>query len=294
MQTMAIDLKEEQIRHVLQGIKIPPQPQILVDLQMEQVMPDPDLNQIAKLISQDVGLAGTILKIVNSSVFGLANKITSVQQAVHMLGLNSVVNIVNGISIKSELSDEAIVALNRFWDTATDIAVVSVDIAKQIHYRSPDEAYALGLFHNVGIPLLMEKFPDYLDVMEQAYKLESARIIDAENACYNTNHAVVGYYTAKSWNLPLHICQVIADHHSVSKVLGDSDDSETDIKTLLCILKLAEHICGNYRILGRQQEDHEWQLISEKVLVYLGLGSYDLELMEENFAELGIGQTNYR
>jgi len=57
---MATSLSEEQIRHILQGIKIPPQPQILVDLQMEQAMPDPDLKQIARLVSQDVGLSGTM------------------------------------------------------------------------------------------------------------------------------------------------------------------------------------------------------------------------------------------
>ena len=68
---MARELTEEQIHTILQGIKIPPQPQILVDLQMEQVMPDPDISRIAKLISQDVGLAGTILKVVNSPFYGL-------------------------------------------------------------------------------------------------------------------------------------------------------------------------------------------------------------------------------
>ena len=75
---MANALTQEQIINVLQGIKIPPQPQILVDLQIEQIMPDPDLNSIANLISRDVGLTGTILKVVNSPFYGVTNKITSV------------------------------------------------------------------------------------------------------------------------------------------------------------------------------------------------------------------------
>ena len=45
------DLTEEQVKKILQGISIPPQPQIMVDLQMEQFMPDCDVNSIAKLIS---------------------------------------------------------------------------------------------------------------------------------------------------------------------------------------------------------------------------------------------------
>ena len=124
----------------MQGIKIPPQPQILVDLQMEQVMPDPDLDQIAKLISQYVGLAGTVLKVVNSPFYGLSNRITSVKQAVNLIGLNSVINIINGLSIKSQMSDETIVNMNRFWDTANDIAQVAMNIAKQVGYPNPDLA----------------------------------------------------------------------------------------------------------------------------------------------------------
>ncbi len=55
---MAQPLSAEQINKALQGISVPPQPQIMVDLQMEQVMPHPDLQAIAKLISQDPGLSG--------------------------------------------------------------------------------------------------------------------------------------------------------------------------------------------------------------------------------------------
>ncbi|MGC3500632.1 HDOD domain-containing protein, partial [Pseudomonas aeruginosa] len=65
---------------------MPPQPQIMVDLQMEQVMPNPDLKNIARLISQDPGLSGALLNQVNSPFFGLANRITSNQRAVNLLG----------------------------------------------------------------------------------------------------------------------------------------------------------------------------------------------------------------
>lgn len=291
---MPQELSEEQINRILQGIKIPPQPQILVDLQMEQVMPDPDLIRISRLISQDVGLAGTILKVVNSPFYGLKNRITSVQQAVSLMGLNSVVNIINGLSIKSQMSDETIVNMNRFWDTANDIAQVAMSIAKQVGYPNPDMAYLLGLFHNSGIPLLMARFDNYLEVMEESYAHPEMRVVDVENQRLNTNHAVIGYYTAKSWNLPKLLCDVIAEHHSSTRYFATNDHRDSEGKTLLAILKLAEHICGNYRILGKQNEDLEWQNVSAEVMTYLGLGDYDIEQMEMNFAEMGIGYQNYK
>lgn len=290
---MANPLTEEQIQDVLHGIKIPPQPQILVDLQMEQIMPDPDLTRIAELISRDVGLAGTILKVVNSPFYGLSNTITSVNQAVSLIGLDSVINIINGLSIKSEMTDETISQLNRFWDTANDVAMMATNIAKQVGYQKADLAYLLGLFHNAGIPLLMSRFKNYLEVVEQSYASSEDRIIDTENALLNTNHAVLGYYIAKSWKLPKILSDVIAEHHNCERHFIQQNQKESEAKTLLAILKLAEHVCGNYRILGNQDKDYEWELIGDEVLTHLGLGEYDLEQLEANAEELGISAKNY-
>lgn len=285
---MSTELTEEQISKILMGIHVPPQPQILVDLQMEQIMPEPDINRIAELISKDVGLAGTMLKFVNSPFFGLANKITSIQQAVSLLGVNTVINILNGLAIKGEMSDENIVALTGFWDTANDIALVCANVAKQVGYPNPDEAYTLGLFHNAGIPLMMQRFENYLTVMEESYSGNYERVIDLENEKFNTNHCVIGYYTSKSWNLPTLICQVIAEHHNTQRIFSEKDGRNQQQKTLLAILKVAEHICGNYRIFGHQESDTEWDSSEADILEYLGLSTYDIDELKENLADLGI------
>jgi len=285
---MSHDLSDAQVKKILQGIYVPPQPQILVDLQMEQAMPQPEIARIAKLISKDVGLSGTMLKFVNSPFYGLANKITSIEQAVALLGINTVVNILNGIAIKGELSDQTIVELTKFWDTANDIAMVCAAVAKKIGYPTPTESYTLGLFHNTGIPLMMMKFSNYLKLMEKAYSGSYDRVIDIENEQFNTNHCVVGYYTAKSWNLPNNICQVIAEHHNTEQVFSSKDGRNQQQKTLLAILKVAEHICGNYRVLGLQEKDNEWDNSQVDILEYLGLSLYDIDDLKDMFANMGI------
>jgi len=288
---MAVELTDEQIHRVLQGISVPPQPQIMVDLQMEQVMPEPDLRNIARLISQDPGLSGALLKTVNSSFFGLTNRIASILQAVNLLGCNSVINLINAQSIKGELTDEAIVTLNRFWDTAQDVAMTCLTLAKRIGYQSPDEAYTLGLFHNCGIPLMLKRFPNYMTVLEEAYYNAGSerRVVDTENRLLNTNHAVVGYFTAKSWNLPLHLCEAIANHHNALSFFEDDAGRDAQLKTLMAILKMAEHICASHKVLGNQEEDHEWNCIQTQVLEYVGLSEYDFENLKESIRELGPG-----
>ena len=286
---MSQELSAEYIQQVLQGISVPPQPQIMVDLQMEQVMPSPDLRAIAKLISRDPGLSGALLKLVNSPFFGLTNRIASIQQAVNLLGCNTVINLINAQSIRGELTDEAIVTLNRFWDTAQDVAMTCLTLAKRIGYHSPDEAYTLGLFHNCGIPLMIKRFPNYMTVLEEAYAsaTDERRVVDTENRLLNTNHAVVGYFTAKSWNLPLHLCEAIASHHNALAIFTEDASRDAQLKTLLAILKMAEHICSSYRVLGNQSVDHEWNAIGHLVLDYVGLSDYDFESMKLSIRELG-------
>jgi HD-like signal output (HDOD) protein len=287
---MAVELSTEQIQQALLGISVPPQPQIMVDLQMEQYMPEPDLGAIARLISHDPGLSGALLKIVNSPYFGLTNRIVSIKQAVNLLGCNTVINLINAQSIKGEMSDETIVTLNRFWDSAQDVAMTCLTLAKRIGYQPSDEAYALGLFHNCGIPLMLKRFPDYMAVLEQAYANSSAdvRLVDSENNQLDTNHAVVGYYVAKSWNLPRHICDAIAQHHNVQGVFSEDASRDSKQKTLLAILKMAEHICGCYRTLGQQDEDHEWACIQTTILEYVGFTEYEFDTLKDTIRDLDI------
>ena len=282
------ELTAEQIQQALQGISIPPQPQILVDLQFEQYMPDPDLQTIAKLISQDPGLSGALLKLVNSAHFDLSNKIGSIQHAVNLLGSRSIINLINAQSIKGEMSDETIVTLNRFWDNAQDVAMTCLNLAKRTGLQAVDEAYTVGLFHDCGVPLMLKRFPTYMTVLEEAYANATAdhRVVDTENRAFNTNHSVVGYFTAKSWRLPEHLTATIANHHNALAVFRDDSPHNIQLKNLLAVLKMAEHICASHRVLGNQTIDHEWQAIAPLVLDYIGLSEYDFEHLKHTLREL--------
>ena len=287
---MPPELSSEQISVALQGISVPPQPQIMVDLQMEQYMPDPDLEVIAGLIAQDPGLSGALMKIVNSPYYGLTNKIASIRRAVTLLGSRTVINLINARSIKGEMSDDTIVTLNRFWDSAQDVAMTSMTLAKRTGAQAVDEAYALGLFHDCGIPLMLKRFPDYMRVLEQGYADAGpdSRVVDIENRHFNTNHAVVGYYTAKSWRLPEHLTHAIANHHNALAIFSDDSSRQSQLKNLLATLKMAEHICASHKVLGNQRDDHERNSISHLVLDYVGLSEYDFDNLKESIRDLGV------
>ena len=292
-----MDIKEldsRQIDKLLKGITIPSPPQMVADLQIELLNPTPNLSSVAGLIAKDAGLSGGVLKAVNSPAFGLTQKVTSINEAVMLLGLKTVDAIVNTLCLRSELSfanlpKNAQTFLNRFWDSCADIAATAAIIACHNDAGCRDEAYMLGLFHNAGIALLTARFDNYADVMEASYSNTNHRVVDTENEYLDTNHAVIGYFIGKSWNLPAHLCSAIAKHHSPFELFETSSTEDEQTKNLVAILKTAEHVSGFYRVVGRQSVDHEWQSISDKVLNYLGFTQDDYEDIVSRISEMGLG-----
>lgn len=289
---------EQDIQKILRGITIPSPPQVIADLQMEMAMPEPDLNAMSKLIASDVGLAGGVLKTVNSPLYGGRGRITSIQRAVMVLGMNTVVGIVNALSLRNTMlagektPEQLFAAMTRFWDSAADVAQACVLVAQKLRMPATDSFYTLGLFHNVGIPLLMQKFDNYPEIMRDSYASAGQRIIDVENQQLDTNHAVLGIYVARSWRLPQLLCDVIGQHHNV-QLLSDADSEQSELCQLLRILKMAEHIAGLYRVLGDQDRDAEWERVGEEICQAAGLSQYDFEDVQQQARELGLGEQQY-
>jgi HD-like signal output (HDOD) protein len=289
------DIRPEQVEDILKGITIPSPPQVLVDLQMDLLMPDPDLQGMARSISKDVGLAGSVLKTVNAPFFGLARQVSSISHAVNLLGINTIVSLVNAYYLRNEmlnkgLSKEDVAVMTRFWDSAMDVANCAALIARQIHFPQQDQAYLLGLFHNAGIPLLKQRFANYPEVQIAAYQQPDGQLTTVENAELHTSHQVMSYYVAKTWRLPQDICSVIRNHHNLERLDSNEDP---DVQLLAAILKLAEHIIGLYRVLGDQPVDHEWERIADQVLATLGLDESELEEIISLAGEAGLGQQSY-
>ncbi|QJI37111.1 HDOD domain-containing protein [Pseudomonas sp. ADAK13] len=287
-------LSNADIEQLLKGIVIPPQPQIMVDLQIEQCMPDPDFGKISKLIAQDPGLSGALLKLVNSSYFGLSTKVLSIHKAVSLLGSRSVVNIINSLSVREALGNDQIISLNRFWDGAQDIAMTSLALAKHLSSENPDEMYALGLFHDCGIPLMMKRFANYFPTLETAYAevSENRRVVDYENIHFNTNHAVVGHYISKAWQLPDDLCISIAYHHNVIPIFKHKSPCTMRVKQHLAILKMADNICKSSKILGNQKIDYEWKIVGAEILEQVGLSEYEFSQIKNDIIDFGA--TSYR
>jgi len=273
----APEIDRAQMDKLLAGVQIPPQPTLLMQIEEECNKPAPDLKKVSTIITHDVGLAAAVLKTVNSPFYGLTRKIDSIQRATALLGLSNILNLVRSALMRNMFSGDG-VTLERFWDTANDVANASMFLANRFGLPNPDEYYTLGLFHDCGIAVLAQKHADYKQTLKTANADLTRPPTALEDERYSTNHAVVGYYMARSWHLPAHLTNVIQRHHDYDNMFTNDTGREHESQ-MMAILKLAGHCSHTQR---RLSEDPEWDLIGGAVLKQLGLEPLEYEDLKED------------
>ena len=109
----------------------PPAPAAFMRLHEIMQQDNPGIDQVSDAISKDPGLSSLVLKTVNSSYFGLRNKVETLRQATALLGLLNIRNIVAGLALRRAMEDSDGPSLEGFWDSPADVAMVSAKLAKQ-------------------------------------------------------------------------------------------------------------------------------------------------------------------
>ncbi len=222
---------------LLRSIRIPPRPSLLVDLQRELAQADPSPRQIARIIGNDVGMSGALLKLANSPFFGAARKAKSVEQGINFLGINQCAALLTGLLARQAIEgDEA--QLNHFWEVSARRAQALVFTSRKLRIAPPDIAHTFGLFCDIGVPLLMNRFPDYVDTFAAASNDPLRCFTSVEDERHNTNHAAIGCLLARNWGLSPDVSWAILLHHDY-RVL---DDPATDdaVRSLVALSVLAE------------------------------------------------------
>lgn len=265
-------------QQLVKDLAIPPRPQVVTVLFEEMSRDEPDLQRVAKQVAADVGLSGAMLKAVNSAQFGLGRKISSVPQAITLMGFKNVANVATALVIKNSISGGG-PSLNSFWESAEQVALLCARLARRFRGIAPDEAYTYGLFHDVGIPLILRRFPGYREMMGKASSADSGSYTAREELAFNTNHASVGYLLARSWGLSDIHCEAIRRHHELG--LFETADPIRDLELLnfVALVHLAEHIFG---MGGCDGDDSDWDRFEVSVTTHFGLSEDDmLDLVEE-------------
>ena len=235
-----IVVNEQVLSDVNKNFIIPPRPQILNDLELLASAQEPSLSDAAEIIAKDVAIASAILKIVNSPAYGLVRSVSNIKQAIMFLGWNGIEALVPSLKLKQMFAqNECCISLERFWDTASEIADVNMIIGQRLNNVPVEYLYTLGLFHDCGIVPMAIKFDNYVSALHTSNNTHKESLIDIEERLYGTNHATVGYYLATSWHLPVDICQLILRHHDLSML---SNITGSNQQLCYSVLKMSENL----------------------------------------------------
>jgi len=176
------------------------------------------LAEIAVIIAQDPVLAAKILKVINSPIYGFPGRISSITQAILLLGLNVARGLLLGISIL-DVTQKSFAGL---WEHSVGCAIIAGIIAKRKGLKDPEVVSVAGLLHDIGKVFLILRFPDqYRHVMAEA-RARSIFIATAEKEAFGVTHAEVEAWVGRKWHFPPDLIEQMTYHHEphLSKQYG--------------------------------------------------------------------------
>jgi HD-like signal output (HDOD) protein len=220
----------------LKGISIPKIPEAVLSLQQEMTKKVPDLAKIAAILATDMALSGMVLKTINSASFGLSRKIDSVHQATIFLGLNTLKEVVLISALKQSLGSITPFQV-LIWNNAQGCALGSKAISFTLEDVSPETAFLVGLFNEVGALIMEKRHPEYADFY-RAGQSDPTRALEKETSHFGTNRAVISFLLSQHWNLPEKVS--IAIYNSQIASCTAMDDPE--IRALIAILKISDSL----------------------------------------------------
>jgi HD-like signal output (HDOD) protein len=260
---------------IVKEIGIPPCPAILTKLLRETRSEEPDFRRVGQLVGGDVVLASAVLKVANSPFYGLRTKAASVQQALALLGLSTVTQLVTGIMLRQAFSGPAGPELERYWKTSMAISLISALVCREAARGDSGIACTYGIFRDCGMPVMLKKFPIYADIFDGSAFSPGEPVLEVENERYTTNHARVGAQLARGWFLPESLCDAILKHHDVLYSTEIMAKAEPAAQGLIAIGLIAEQLyCSATGTVCR-----EWALAGEWAL-------FELHLTQSRFEAL--------
>lgn len=218
MSTATIDNK---VKQVVANIRNLPTPPIVFD-QIQKVINSPNASaaQVATILAEDPAMSVKVLKLTNSAFYGLSREIDSIKQAVVIVGMEAVKNLVLSASVldmfRGEKTDKEFT--EKFWRHSLATAFASRLVARRASERvtiDPDAAFSAGLLHDIGkIVVCCFLTAEYVRFNEARLRDKTKETFQIEDEILGYNHSQIGAVLTGQWKLPANLTEAIANHHT--------------------------------------------------------------------------------
>ena len=194
--------------------KLPVLPTAITEFAKRSNDPEVTSGQLARILEADSGLTADILQLVNSSANGLRSTVSSVKQAISLLGFKKVQLFVLTVGAKRAMSrcDSKLINLTHFWSTNLERALLAREVAGLLRVDK-EMAFAGAMLQDFLLPVLSHApMKDYVNYWENPDR-RSADLVDYEQSRFGVNHAQVAGICLLKWNVPDELVCAALCHH---------------------------------------------------------------------------------
>ncbi len=217
-------MNSELLERILSSSRLPSLPAVamrVVDLCRDD---NASIKQLAEIVSHDPALATKLLKTINSSYYGLRHRITNVQQAVSLLGLNEVKMLALSFSILPMLRTPEGLEFDAspLWLRSLFSAVAARALARDVRLAHQEEVFVIGLVQDIGVMAQLQSLRgEYVGTLSSHMK-DHAALWKAERKARGLDHAQVGAALAEKWHLPELLVEAIRHHERPDKAPSET------------------------------------------------------------------------
>lgn len=202
---------------------LPALPTVVAELLASFGNDEVDIGLLAQQISHDQALTARLLRVANSSFYGLQSRIATINEAVVVLGFRAVRSMVLAVGVSGVFRPDHCPGFDpqAYIRHCVGVGLVARALA-QMTGRNPELAFTGGILHDIGELVLATCFPEqYAEVL--AYrKQHDCPLVEAERDIIGLDHGAVGGLLADTWRFPTSLRSAVAEHHSPSTATADS------------------------------------------------------------------------
>jgi HD-like signal output (HDOD) protein/CheY-like chemotaxis protein len=216
-----------EIRAVVSGIgELPSLSSTYASLMQAVKDPNSSVNRVSEIIGHDVAMSAKVLQLVNSAFYGLAQKVTTVQNATAYLGMETIRNLALASEVfrvfqpNACISQEICASMQYHAERTAAIAA-----ALPIDPKTRDLTLMAALLHDTGSLILACKMPDVFCSVRALVQKRGCRPFEAELELLGTSHAEIGAYLLGLWGISSHAIEAIAHHHQPTRIPHSGFDS---------------------------------------------------------------------
>ena len=198
---------------------------VLAEIEAALQSPQCNLNSIGDAIQKDPDLTARLLRLANSPFFGFANRLSTVAEAVSLLGIQQIQDMIVASSVLEQFKgvSDKFVNMDSFWRHSLAVGICARLLAMERRLPKPDKFFVAGLLHDVGRLVLFSQAADQAEKVFECSQAEKILLRDAEKKVLGYDHQQIAAELLQSWSYPNVLVQAVAFHHAPNNSVARLD-----------------------------------------------------------------------